>query len=386
MSHTIDHKLDASLITKPIMMNIPASKAFTYPILVASDLLAHPEKWLPTDWQKKRLVIITDDNVNKIYGKHLSTILEQAKPLLLSFMPGEKSKNSQIKLNLEQRMIQAHCDRDTLILALGGGVVGDIAGFIAATYMRGISYIQIPTTLLAMVDSSVGGKTGINVPQGKNLIGAFWQPTCVIADMNCLSTLPQVHLINGLIEAIKMFATSDAKLFNYVNTNINDILDRNTLSLKKVIEHAIKIKVNIVSSDEKENHQRMILNFGHTIGHALEKMTDYTLLHGNAVALGMLVEAKISELLGYLSPENYQIIQSLMSKLNISGHQLRVMDFDKIIQATYTDKKMKECQVRYILLNKIGEVRNDNHTVAHPVPDEIILKSLHFVKDGSNGG
>ncbi len=214
MSHTIDHKLDASLITKPIMMNIPASKAFTYPILVASDLLAHPEKWLPTDWQKKRLVIITDDNVNKIYGKHLSTILEQAKPLLLSFMPGEKSKNSQIKLNLEQRMIQAHCDRDTLILALGGGVVGDIAGFIAATYMRGISYIQIPTTLLAMVDSSVGGKTGINVPQGKNLIGAFWQPTCVIADMNCLSTLPQVHLINGLIEAIKMFATSDAKLFN----------------------------------------------------------------------------------------------------------------------------------------------------------------------------
>ncbi len=171
-----------------------------------------------------------------------------------------------------------------------------------------------------------------------------------------------------------------------VNTNINDILDRNTLSLKKVIEHAIKIKVNIVSSDEKENHQRMILNFGHTIGHALEKMTDYTLLHGNAVALGMLVEAKISELLGYLSPENYQIIQSLMSKLNISGHQLRVMDFDKIIQATYTDKKMKECQVRYILLNKIGEVRNDNHTVAHPVPDEIILKSLHFVKDGSNGG
>ncbi len=382
MSLAIDTTLGS---TQPIMMQIPIREAFSYPIIVASNLLTNPEKWLPTNWKTMRVVIITDDNVNKIYGKHLSAMLDQAKPLLLSFTPGEKSKNSQIKLHLEQRMIQAQCDRQTLILALGGGVVGDIAGFIAATYMRGISYIQIPTTLLAMVDSSVGGKTGINVPQGKNLIGAFWQPTCVVADMECLSTLPQVHLINGLIEAIKMFATHDAEFFNYVNTNITAILNRDMLTLKNVIQRAIQIKVNIVSSDEKENHQRMILNFGHTIGHALEKVTGYTLLHGSAVALGILVEAKISHLSGYLSMEDYHTLQSLMLKLNISGDQLKTMDLEKIIHATYTDKKMKDNQVRYILLKKIGEVRDSVDTVAFAVADDVVLKSLELVRESSHG-
>ncbi|MHB1946964.1 MAG: 3-dehydroquinate synthase [Gammaproteobacteria bacterium] len=359
-----------------IMMQIPAQKPISYSIRVGSGLLANPEEWLPSNLHTKRVVIITDDNVNKIYGVKLSNTLNRYQPLLLSFSPGEKSKNYQTKHLLEEQMIQHRCNRDTIILSLGGGVVGDLAGFIASTYMRGISYIQIPTTLLAMVDSSVGGKTGINTQQGKNLIGAFWQPSCVVVDLNCLTTLSQTHIINGLIEALKMFITNDVNFFHYVSDNINSLLNNNIAILKKLVERAIKIKVNIVSDDEKEINQRMILNFGHTIGHALEKITDYTMLHGYAVALGILVEAKISQLLGFLPNEEYQMIQSLFLQLNISGQQLKNMNSDEIIQATKSDKKIKSNHVRYILLKNLGQVYYEDNIFAFPVSDEIVNTAL----------
>lgn len=359
-----------------IIMQIPSKKSIVYPIMVDSDLLINPDKWLPNDVYNKRLVIITDNNVNKIYGEKLSNTLHQYKPLLLSFSPGESEKNYQTKNLLEEKMLQQYCNRETLILAMGGGVVGDMAGFIASTYMRGISYIQIPTTLLAMVDSSVGGKTGINTPLGKNLIGAFWQPICVVADLICLKTLSQTHIINGLIEALKMFLTNDANYFIYAKKNLNDILNKDIATLKKIIEQAIKIKVNIVNQDEKEMNKRMILNFGHTIGHALEKITNYTMLHGYAVALGILVETKISQLLGFISDEEYHIIKSLFFQLNISGEPLKNMDNDKIIEATQSDKKMKSNNVRYVLLKKLGEVYNDDNFFAHPVENEIVKKAL----------
>lgn len=364
-----------------IMMQIPARQSVSYSIHVGLDLLSHPEKWLPHDSHTKRLVIITDDNVNKIYGEKLSHTLSRYKPLLLSFLPGEKSKNYQTKQLLEEQMIQHHCNRDTLILSLGGGVVGDLAGFIASTYMRGIPYIQIPTTLLAMVDSSVGGKTGINTNQGKNLIGTFWQPRCVVADLNCLMTLSSVHIINGLIEAIKVFMTNDADHLNYVINNVNDILRKDISILKTIIEKAIKIKVDVVTQDERESNQRMILNFGHTIGHALEKITDYTMLHGYAVALGILVEAKISQLLGFLSNEEYHVIQLLFLKLNISGSQLKDMNYDDIIQATKSDKKTKSNNVRYVLLKTLGQVCNDNNIYAHPVSERIVKNALLDVSE-----
>lgn len=364
-----------------IIMKIPERQSASYSIHVGFDFLLNLEEWLPNDSHTKKIVIITDDNVNKIYGEKLSSKLSQYKPLLLSFLPGEKSKNYQTKQLLEEQMIQHYCNRDTLILSLGGGVVGDLSGFIASTYMRGIPYIQIPTTLLAMVDSSVGGKTGINTSQGKNLIGAFWQPNCVVIDLNCLMTLPPVHLINGLIEAIKVFITNDIDHLNYVINNISDIQNKDISILKNIVNQAIKIKVNVVSQDERENGQRMILNFGHTIGHALEKITDYTMLHGYAVALGILVEAKISQLLGFLSSEEYGITQSLFLKLNISGSQLKTMNFDAIIQATKSDKKTQSNNVRYILLKKLGQVCQDNNIYAHPVFDEIVKDALLDVSE-----
>ncbi len=373
---------EACVIEKQIAMHIPARKAITYPIKVGLNLLSYPETWLPENWRTKRVVIITDDNVNKIYGEKLSQLLRETSPLLLSFLPGEQSKNAQIKLQLEEQMLQAHCDRETLILALGGGVVGDMAGFIAATYMRGVSYIQIPTTLLAMVDSSVGGKTSINLPQGKNLVGAFWQPSCVVADINCLSTLQQEHLVHGFIEAIKMFLTHDADYFNYAYHQIDNVISRNTAVLKNIIQRAIQIKVDVVSADEQESNQRMILNFGHTIGHALEAVSAYTLLHGYAVALGILVEATIAKLLGILSGEDHHVIRSLLLKLNISGNPLKEIEIDRLIQATKTDKKIRNNQVRYVLLKKIGTVYYENGSAACFVSDEIVAKALQDVRGG----
>ncbi len=385
MSDIVVNKKTESMIETQIVMKIPARNAIVCPIQIGMNLLATPEKWLPDDWQKKRIVIITDETVHKIYGKYLLEVLKEAKPLLFSFIPGEQSKNAQTKLAIEEKMLEAGCDRQTLLLTLGGGVVGDLAGYIAATYMRGISYIQIPTTLLAMVDSSVGGKTGINVPQGKNLIGAFWQPVCVVVNIDCLKSLPEIHLINGLVEAIKMFCTNDAEYFKYVDKELNRVLQKETTVLKNIIERAIQIKVNVVSHDETESNLRMILNFGHTIGHALEQVTHYSILHGYAVAIGILVEAKISHLSGFLSVEDYNAIESLFYKLKISLNPLKTMDCDAIIQATKVDKKIRNNQVRFVLLQRIGKVYHENDIIAHPVSDEIIIKALKEVGGMQDG-
>ncbi|MCC2667256.1 MAG: aroB [Gammaproteobacteria bacterium] len=365
----------------PIMMKIPPQQAISYPIQIESHLLSHPEKWLPEDCLNKKIVVITDDTVKNYYGYALLKKLKKYDRLLLSFSPGEESKNYQMKQFLEDQMLVSRCDRDTMILALGGGVVGDVAGFVAATYMRGISYIQIPTTLLAMVDSSLGGKTGINTKRGKNLIGAFWQPTAVIIDTNCLTTLPKTHLINGLIEALKMFMTSDFKSFNNASKHVDTILNGDLLTLQDIIQRAITVKINIVSQDERENGLRAILNFGHTMGHALEKIMNYTLLHGYAVALGILVEAKISQLLGFLSDVSYQTIQALFLKLSISADLLKKIDIEKLIMATKRDKKIKSGNVRYVLLKNIGQVYNEGNNFIHPVTDEIVRNALLEIRE-----
>jgi 3-dehydroquinate synthase len=278
-------------------------------------------------------------------------------------------------------MLAQHCGRDTVILALGGGVVGDLAGFTAATYMRGIPYIQLPTTLLAMVDSSIGGKTGIDTPQGKNLIGAFWQPTAVVADLDCLKTLSPTQLINGLIEAIKMFLTSDKTGLDYVQHNLEKIVAGDIEALSYVISHAIAIKIDVVQRDEKEQNLRMILNFGHTIGHALEKMTHYDLLHGYAVGLGILVEAKIAQLKGLLSAEDYHTIEMLLAELEITRDHLLGFDPKEIIQNTKSDKKTKHGHVNYILLEKLGKYHEKNAHVAHPIDDELVTQAFLTLRE-----
>lgn len=368
-----------------IMMQIPAQPSVTYPIKIGSNLLANPHQWLPADWRNKHWIIITDDTVGEIYGKSLLEALKDTDILWLSILPGEASKNYQIKHALEEKMIQHGCHRESIILALGGGVVGDIAGFIAATYLRGIHYIQLPTTLLAMVDSSIGGKTAINTLQGKNLIGAFWQPTAVVVDTHCLRTLSQTHLINGLIEALKMFMTHDSNSLHYAHHHLEFILNKEGGILQDIIERAIKIKIATVSADEKDRQERMTLNFGHTIGHALEKVTNYTLLHGYAVALGILVESKISQLLEYVSVEDYHVIASLLLKLNISGAQLKNINIEAIILATKCDKKNKDNTACYILLKKLGQVHHHGTMFSFPVADDMVKQALLAVSEAPDG-
>lgn len=335
-----------------------------------------------TAWLPKRLfsqmVIITDNTVKKIIGIRLQHALQQAgyDSLLLSFSAGEKNKNNKTKQKMENAMLAHRCDRDTLILALGGGVVGDIAGFVAATYLRGIAYIQLPTTLLAMVDSSVGGKTGMNTIHGKNLIGMIHQPLSVVADIELLNTLPKKHRINGLVEAIKMFLTHDANSFHYTASHLAKIIKGDVPLLTEIVIRSVNIKSAVVSRDEKEKGERVTLNFGHTIGHALEKISNYTLLHGYAVAYGILIEASISHLLGILEVEHLLSIKKVFSQLGFNANDLKDVDLTALISATKNDKKMKLNTVHYTLLKSIGSVHINNEKFAHPVADEMVMQAF----------
>jgi 3-dehydroquinate synthase len=354
----------------PITVKLPSKKAYSYPIYIGTKLLAEVHTHLPK--HNSTIVIITDDTVKGLYAIALQQFLNKAgyKTLLLSFSAGEVSKNGQTKNVLEEAMLAEACDRDSLILAVGGGVVGDLAGFIAATYMRGIDYIQVPTTLLAMLDSSVGGKTSIDTTQGKNLIGAFWQPIVVIADIAVLKTLPQDHLINGLIEAFKMFLTSDAESLEFLDKNLDRILERDEALLTDLVRRAVNIKAAVVAKDEKDYSVRAILNLGHTIGHALEQLSEYKLLHGYAVALGLLLEAKIAERMNCLAPQQYLYIKILLQRLNIRASDLKQFDVEAIIEKTKLDKKKRGDAVHYVLLGNLGHVYEAENQFTHAVSDD----------------
>lgn len=365
-----------------ISVALPIKPAAGYSIIMSANLF-DITTWLPNK-TFSQIVIITDSTVKKRYGLKLQNRLNQAgyNSLLLSFPAGEKSKNYKTKQVIEHAMQLHHCGRNTLIVALGGGVVGDLAGFIAATYLRGLPYIQIPTTLLAMVDSSVGGKTGINTFHGKNLIGAIYQPLCVVTDVGLLKTLSKKNIINGLIEAIKMFLTYDADSLRYTESHIQNILKGDDSILKEMVGRAVRIKAAVVSRDENESGERSVLNFGHTIGHALEKISNYTLLHGYAVAYGILVEATLSHLFGLLDNNQLLIIRNLFSKLGIHGKDLQKYDFVKLIQITKRDKKTRSGNVHYILLREIGHTHIANGNYAHTVADKIVRQALEITSEG----
>lgn len=349
-----------------------------YEIIIGQNLLSNFFNYLKSFKNISQYVIITDNNVKNLYGMQLLKHLKNKgfKTDLLSVASGEQSKSQNIKAKLDHQMLAKTYGRDTLIIALGGGVVGDLAGFVAATYMRGIPFIQVPTTMLAMSDSSVGGKVGINTPYGKNLIGAFKQPKKVIADINCIKTLPQSEFINGLIEAIKMFLTNDKTMVEFCVKNIDKILKKDATILQKIITSAVKIKADIVTKDEWEDNDRMILNFGHTIGHAIETLSNYKIMHGYAVALGILVETKISENLKILTSDNYKLIQSMIIRLGINKNDIQKYKAEDIIKLIKLDKKARNKKAQFILLSKIGKVYKKNGSVSHFVEDRIIKKSF----------
>ncbi|MBN2421852.1 3-dehydroquinate synthase [Candidatus Woesearchaeota archaeon] len=329
-----------------------------------------------------RVLIITDSNVKKLYGKKIQDALRKTglKIDLIEFKAGEKSKVRETKQRIEDRMFELGLGRDTVILALGGGVTGDLAGFIAATFNRGIPYIQIPTTMLAMVDSSIGGKTGLDTRYGKNLIGAFYQPKRVYIDTDFLKTLPEKEYLNGLVELIKHAIIKDRDLFYFIGKYREKVLKKDPEILAYLIKKSCEIKSKIVEIDEHESSIRRILNFGHTIGHAIETLSDYKITHGFAVSIGMNVELQISLMLNYIEKHEVEIIRQLLKEFNLCIDVPEEMHVNDIIKSMEMDKKAIKSSIRFVLLEEIGKIRAVENRFSFNVDDEIIEKAIEECK------
>jgi 3-dehydroquinate synthase len=318
-------------------------------------------------------VIICDKNSNTLFNDYLTPILKKTGIpfFFIELAEGEDNKNIESIISAAREMVRNGVDRKAVIISLGGGVVGDRAGFLASIYMRGIRYIQIPTTLLSQVDSGLGGKTGINIPEGKNLIGTVYQPEAIIIDTFFLKTLSDKEWLNGMAEIIKYAVIGDKKLFDLLEKNINN---RSKDFILAVIEKCIKIKLDIVAIDEKENGLRKILNYGHTIGHALETVSEHKIKHGEAVASGMVYEAMISNILGILSSKDTERQNRLIKSFgfNISTD----LNLEEILSVIKNDKKVEDGLVYFVLPNKIGSVKKIGSGVVIPVEIEVIRKVL----------
>lgn len=353
----------------------------SYPIEIGSQILGKASTYIKKITSAKKLLIVTNETVYKLYYQKLSANLQDFKIEKIILKDGEKYKNIDSLQKIWDKALKFKLERKDAIIALGGGVIGDITGFAAATYLRGIDFIQIPTTLLAQVDSSIGGKVAINHPLGKNMLGAFYQPKLVLIDTSTLKTLPERELKTGLGEVLKYAfieknceLSENLELFDFLKANKNTIYNFDSIILEKLVEYCCKLKASVVSKDEKESGLRAILNLGHTIGHAIEKTTDYKkFTHGEAVSLGMvgafklafdkgLIEASyMQEALGLLS--QYETIK----KPNINSK--------KVAEATAYDKKVIDSKVRFVLPTDQGEV-----AVFDNIKPSEIIKAIEYIK------
>ncbi len=351
-----------------------------YSIFIGAGLTSNLSKFLKNFPDIHRFVIITDKSVEKICGKKIQQNLKKSgfNVDLISFPAGEHSKNEKTKMMLDHSMLKRKCGRDTMILALGGGVVGDMAGYVAATYMRGIPFIQIPTTFLGMVDSSIGGKVGIDTPYGKNLLGAFWHPKAVISDLELLKELPEMQRVNGLIEALKIFLTYDQQSFSLFEKNWQKLVKGDLKLLQPVVSRAVELKIGVVQRDEFDANERMVVNFGHTIGHSLEYLSGYKLLHGFGVALGILVESKISQLMGILSENDLMRIEQILANLGIKKDMLKKYKVADVLRVMQIDKKNVAGKTKFVLLKGIGEVYVNKGQFGHLVEQKIVKLALEY--------
>jgi 3-dehydroquinate synthase len=304
-----------------------------------------------------RAVVITDTTVQDLYARELEKGLAGAgfEVTVLALPPGEEQKTLATAGRLYDRLAAARAGRDTPVVALGGGVIGDLAGFVAATYMRGVPLIHVPTTLLAQVDSSIGGKTAVNRGRVKNIIGTFYQPRLVAADIDTLKTLPPVEMSNGLAEVIKMAAIMDRDLFGFLESNIDKALAFDAVALNKIVARNAVLKGSVVARDEEEGGPRALLNFGHTIGHAVEAVSSYRLKHGQAVAIGMIAAAQLSARLGFLKAGEAARLESLIKKAGLPAAVPGDIDIKSVLRAMQHDKKVRQGRVRFVLLESLGE-------------------------------
>jgi 3-dehydroquinate synthase len=327
----------------------------SYAVHVGIGLLGRADLIVPF-LKRKRVAVVTNTTVAPLFMERLAGALtrEGVEPVRIVVADGEEHKDWRTLNMIFDALLEQRCGRDTTLIALGGGVIGDLAGFAAAIYQRGLPYIQIPTTLLAQVDSSVGGKTAINHPLGKNMIGAFHQPRLVLADMDTLKTLPDRELRAGLAEVIKHGLIRDAALFGWLEANIDRLLAREPEALSHAVLRSVAIKADIVAKDERENGLRALLNFGHTFGHAIETGFGYgAWLHGEAVAAGMVMAADLSHELGYISEADLNRIRALLQRAGLPT-VAKGIGPERIQSLMSVDKKMKEGRVHFVLLERLG--------------------------------
>jgi 3-dehydroquinate synthase len=345
----------------------------SYEILIGLGLRKQVGEFLKAVFRPSRVVIITHPSINSTYGEEvIANCLDQGWTTDIIEVPeGEVSKSLGQVEKLYDRLLELNCDRQSVLIALGGGVIGDLVGFVAATYQRGINFIQVPTTLLSQVDSSVGGKTGVNHPKGKNMIGAFYQPRLVVTDLQTLKTLPIKEYRAGLAEIVKYGVISDASFFEFLEKNYKDILNLNQDCLSYIIENSCAIKAKVVEKDERETRHRMILNFGHTLGHAIESLTGYSrFVHGEAVAIGMVRAAELSHSMGKCSKEVPRRLEALLKNLGLPV-EMPELDPAAVIESLYHDKKTMDNKIKFILVKEIGSIE-----IVEQVPESEILKII----------
>lgn len=350
-----------------------------YEVRIGSGVLAHLPALLERTTAAHRYVVIADDRVAALHGDRVAGLVGETgrQVELLTFPAGEGRKTRETWGELSDRMFARGVGRDAAVVALGGGVTGDLAGFVAATYMRGLPVVQLPTSLLAMVDSSVGGKTGVDTPAGKNLIGAFLQPTLVVADADVLRTLPPAELRAGLAEAIKAGAIADEGYFGWIEGALGELLRCDPSATTRLVRRAVEIKAEVVRRDERESGPRKMLNFGHTVGHAVEALSGFELLHGECIAIGMVVEGEIGERLGVTAPGTTAALQDALVRAGLPVAVPGRFDASRVLEATRSDKKARRGRVEYSLIERIGRASpGPDDRWAWGVEDAVVIEAL----------
>lgn len=343
----------------------------SYPIHIGSGLLARADLLAP-HLAGRRAAIVTNETVAPLYLEPVRSLTARHRPVAIVLPDGEQHKTLPMLDRIFDALLEARCDRETLLIALGGGVIGDMAGFAAACYQRGVPFIQVPTTLLAQVDSSVGGKTGVNHPLGKNMIGVFHQPRAVIIDIDTLRSLPDRELRAGVAEVIKYGLIRDPEFFDWLEKNMQRVLDRDADALAHAIERSCRNKAQVVALDERESGERALLNLGHTFGHAIETGLGYgKWLHGEAVAAGMVMAADLSRRLGWLSEEDLARVEAVTAAAGLPVRMPAELDRGQLRELMAVDKKVAGGRLRFVLLKGIG-----NAVVTADVPSALLDRAL----------
>lgn len=348
-----------------------------YRVIIGAGLRHDYAGWAQYAAKAHHFAVITDSNVAPLLAERLVATIAATRPASLHVVPaGEASKTREQWARLTDEMLAAGCGRDTTVIALGGGVIGDLAGFVAATYMRGVPVVQCPTSLLAMIDASVGAKTGVDTPAGKNLVGAFHPPAIVLMDVETISSLPLPHRRAGLAEAIKHGIIADSAYLASVDGALPALVAAESGALLDCVTRSVEIKAEVVASDPREQGRRRILNFGHTIGHAMEQVSGYALLHGEAVSIGMALEARVAERIGIGRQGLAQQVTDVLVRAGLPVSRPASLSVDAVLAATRSDKKSRAGKATYALPREIGAMAGESEGWALPVDDALVREVL----------